>query len=90
MKGQLKAIKQLENVTATFSKRVFAITDNSDPARPNTLAFELYNQKIKKIDGYAIGDSVKVSFGISGREWRDSDGTIKYFTTLVAFDVEKA
>jgi Domain of unknown function (DUF3127) len=85
--GTLKLKKDEQKVSDSFKKREFVVTDNSTNY-PQHILFQLKQDKCRLLDDYNPGDEVKVGFFISGREWQ-KDGTVKYFTSLDAWRLER-
>lgn len=57
---------------------------------PQTLEFEFMGKNAHIIDDVAIGDIVKVTFDIKGREWTSpKDGTTKVFMSLSAYRIQQ-
>lgn len=79
--GIIKVKKETEQITDTFKKREFVLTDNSDQY-PQDINFQLSQDKVGLIDNYKVGDTIEVSFNLRGREWINPQGEAKYFNTL--------
>ncbi len=88
LRGRVKVIKDTTQITDTFSKREFVVTEE-DGMYPQDIMFELVQDKCSVIDGLNVGDEVEVSFNIRGREWTSPQGEVKYFNSLNAWRVEK-
>ena len=41
------------------------------------------------LESINIGDKIKVSFNLRGREWTNPNGEVRYFNTIDAWRVEK-
>lgn len=87
--GILKVKKEAVQVSEKFKNREFVLTTESDGKYPQQISFQLTQDKCSLIDGYAIGDSMKVHFNLRGREWTNPQGEVKYFNTLEAWRLEK-
>lgn len=86
--GVVKVIKDTEQVTDTFKKREFVITDNSS-SYPQDILFQLTQDRTSLIDDVKVNDIINVSFNIRGREWTSPQGEVRYFNSLDAWRVEK-
>lgn len=84
--GTLKVKKETEKVSDKFQKREFVVTDDNDKY-PQHILFQLKQDKCDYLEVYSLGDKVKVTFNLDGREWT-KDGITKYFTTLSAWKLE--
>ena len=89
LKGKIKVVNEVVEVSEKFKKREFIVTD-SDAMYPQDISFQLAQDNCSKIDGMSEGDEVEVSFNLRGREWTSPTGEVKYFNTLDAWRIEKA
>lgn len=87
IKGTIKVIKDIQQVSEKFQKREFVIETNEQ--YPQTIALELQGSNVDIIDAYAVGESVTVSIGLKGREWINPQGEAKYFNTIVAWRIQR-
>lgn len=86
--GRLKRISEIQQVTDTFKKREFSI--ETDEQYPQTIGFEIVQDKVNLIDGYNVGDLIEVFFNLRGREWRkDADSAVRVFNSLHAWRIQK-
>ncbi|MEO6883317.1 MAG: DUF3127 domain-containing protein [Bacteroidia bacterium] len=85
--GTLKVKGKEQQISEKFKKREFVITDNSSQY-PQHISFQLTQDKCSLMDGYNVGDDVKVFFNLRGREWTAKDGELKYFNSLEAWKLE--
>ncbi|HTB07559.1 MAG TPA: DUF3127 domain-containing protein [Bacteroidia bacterium] len=90
LNGIVKLKRDEQKVSDSFKKREFVVTDNSSQY-PQHILFQLTQDRCRLLDNVNVGDDVKVSFFIRGREWTGKDGgAVKYFTSLDAYRVEKS
>jgi single-strand DNA-binding protein len=88
LQGILKAKFAEQQVSEKFRKRDFVITDNSSQY-PQHVTFQLLQDRCGLIDAFQLGQEIKVSFNIRGREWADpKSGETKYFNTVEAWRIE--
>lgn len=85
--GKVKELKETEVVTATFKKRELVVT--TDEQYPQHILIEFAQDKCNLLNGYAIGQDVKVSINLRGREWVNPQGETKYFNSIQGWRVEK-
>lgn len=89
LKGELKVIQPVVQVSDSFKKREFVVVDASGQYA-QTIQFQVVQDRCDILDKLKVGDSVDVTFFLRGREWTNpKDGVIKYFNTLDAWKVEK-
>ena len=86
--GQLKLKYDTQKVSDKFSKRDFVLATDLSTPYPQFLSFQLNQDKCSILDNFNIGDELKVSFNLRGREWNSPQG-IKYFNTIEAWRIEK-
>ena len=90
LNGIIKLKRDEQKVSDSFKKREFVVTDNSSNY-PQHILFQLTQERCRLLDDVNVGDQVKVSFFIRGREWQGKDGGgVKYFTSLDAWKVERS
>lgn len=85
--GTLKVKGETQQVTESFKKREFVITDEQSQY-PQHIQFELTQDKCSLLDKYYAGDEIKVHFNLRGREWVDKEGRTRYFNSLQAWRIE--
>ena len=86
--GEIKVVNETVQVSDSFTKREFVISDTSS-MYPQDILFQSVQDKCSMLDGYKVGDNVEVSFNLRGREWTSPQGEVKYFNTLDAWRIEK-
>lgn len=87
--GILKVKNDTQVVSEKFSKREFVITTDSTTQYPQYISFQLTQDKCTLLDNYQVGEEIKVSFNLRGREWNGPQG-IRYFNSLEAWRLEKS
>jgi Domain of unknown function (DUF3127) len=86
--GILKVKGTEQVVSEKFKKREFVLTDNQSQY-PQHLSFQLAQDKCSLIESFEVGQEIKVSFNLRGREWNDpKSGQMKYFNSLDAWRIE--
>jgi len=85
-KGTLIRKSDAVRVSEKFVKREFVVSDNA-PSYPQTLLFELTQDRCKEIDDINAGDEINIHYQLKGREWKNPEGVLKVFNTLNAFKV---
>ena len=85
--GTLKVKNAEQKVSEKFKKREFVLTDNSSQY-PQHVLFQLTQDRCNLIEGYKVGDEIKVSFNLRGREWQNPQGEIKFFNSLDVWRIE--
>ena len=85
--GILKVKSPEVKVSEKFKKREFVLTDNAQ-SYPQTILFQLTQDRTSLIENAKVGDEVTVHFLLKGREWKNPQGEIKFFNSLDVFRVE--
>ena len=89
LKGTLKKINQVVNVSEKFKKREFVVTTTEDKF-PQDILLQLSQDNVDLVDEFVLGDEVNVGFNLRGREWvNPKTGEVRYFNTLEAWRVSK-
>ena len=85
--GRVKVINPTQQVSASFKKREIVVT--TEEQYPQHIIMDLINTRIDLLDAYNVGDQVKVSVNLRGREWVSPQGETKYFNTIQGWRIEK-
>ena len=85
--GKVKYISQDIKVSDSFTKRELVVT--TDEQYPQHILINFVQDKCDLIDKLVIGDNVKVSINLRGREWVNPQGESKYFNDIQGWRVEK-
>jgi Domain of unknown function (DUF3127) len=88
--GILKLKYDTQQVSDKFKKRDFVLTIEPTSPYPQHVTMQLTQDKVSLIDSFNVGEEMKVSFNLRGREWNSPQGETKYFNTIDAWRVEKA
>ena len=88
--GTIKLINSTLTVGANnFRKREIVVTTDEDQY-PQTLSLEFTQDKCDLLNNFQVGQRVKVSLNLRGREWINPQGEAKYFNTLQGWKIEQA
>lgn len=85
--GRLHADLGTRQVSERFRCRDFVL-EIQDGNYPQFVKFQLTQDKCDLLDNYRVGEDLKVSFNLSGRESQDRNGNTTYFTNLTAWRVD--
>lgn len=72
--------------TETFKKKEIAVDTGGD--YPQKIGIEFVNDKEELLDVISIGQKVKVTVNLRGREWVNPEGVSKFFNSLSAWKIE--
>lgn len=74
-------------VSASFKKSELVVT--TDEQYPQHILIEFAQDKCDLVDPYQIGENVKVSINLRGREWVNPQGETKYFNSIQGWKIER-
>lgn len=85
--GKIKLISDVQTFGSNgFRKReVVVVTDEQYPQMIN---IEFHQDKTDLLNNYNVGQDVKVSINLRGREWINPQGEAKYFNSIVGWRIE--
>jgi len=85
--GIIKRIGDDEQVSATFKKRELVVATQEQ--YPQFISINFIQDKCDLLDPYNLGEEVKVSINLRGREWVNPVGEVKYFNDIQGWRIEK-
>ncbi|ATA89890.1 DUF3127 domain-containing protein [Capnocytophaga stomatis] len=87
LQGRIKLISNTQTFgTNGFQKREVVIT--TEEQYPQHVIFEFTQEKCALLDAFRVGQLVKISFNVRGREWINPQGEAKYFNSLQGWRIE--
>ena len=86
--GKLHAIFEANQITERFRKREFVVELGDNPRYPQHVMFQLSGDRCENLDGFSVGDEVRVEFQLRGREWQSPQGETKYFNSLDVWSID--
>jgi hypothetical protein len=85
--GKIKLINETQTFGASgFRKRELVVTTNEQ--YPQMLLVEFVQDKCDLLNNYAVGQDVKVSINLRGREWVNPEGVAKYYNSIQGWRIE--
>lgn len=88
--GKLHVINDTQQISDRFQKREFVVEMSDNPRYPQYVLFQLTGNRVDAIEGFKVGDEVKIEFSLRGREWTSPKGEVKYFNSLDVWAIERA
>ena len=85
--GKVKVVGAEQQVSPTFRKRELVVT--TDEQYPQSIMIEFVQDKSDLLNSVAVGENVKVSINLGGREWVNPQGETKYFNSIKGWRIEK-
>lgn len=87
--GKITKIKEAQTFGASgFRKRELVVTTNEQYPQP--LMIEFVQDKCDLLNAYQVGQDVKVSINLRGREWINPQGEAVYFNSIQGWRIEAA
>lgn len=85
--GKIKMIGETQTVgTGGFRKRELVVT--TEEQYPQHIMVEFVQDKTDLLNSLKVGQNVKVSINLRGREWVNPQGETKYFNSIQGWRVE--
>ena len=78
---------ETQQVTERFDKRELVV--ELAGRHPQLLLFQLTGKRCADLDGFNLGDEVRVEFSLRGREWTGRQGEVRYFNSLEVSKLER-
>lgn len=87
LQGKIKMIDETKTFgTNGFRKRELVIT--TEEQYPQVIMIEFVQDKTDLLNAFKVGQDVKVSINVRGREWVNPQGETKYFNSIQGWRVE--
>jgi len=87
IEGKVKLIGETQTFgTNGFRKRELVVT--TDEQYPQHIMVEFVQDKCDLLNSYKVGQDVKVSINLRGREWTNPQGEVKYFNSIQGWRIE--
>ena len=87
VQGKIKLIDETKTFgTNGFRKRELVIT--TEEQYPQHIMIEFVQDKTELLNNFKVGQNVKVSINLRGREWTNPQGEVKYFNSIQGWRVE--
>ncbi|HKJ05918.1 MAG TPA: DUF3127 domain-containing protein [Flavobacteriaceae bacterium] len=71
-----------------FRKREVVIKTSEQ--YPQTLLIEFIQDKCDLLNNFQVGQDVKISINLRGREWTNPQGEVKYFNSIQGWRIENS
>ncbi|MGB5237628.1 MAG: DUF3127 domain-containing protein [Flavobacteriaceae bacterium] len=87
IQGTIKLISE----TKTFGNNGFRkreLVTTTEEQYPQHLLIEFVQDKTDLLDNFKVGQKVKVSINLRGREWTSPQGETKYFNSIQGWRIE--
>lgn len=87
VQGRIKMIDETKTYGNNgFRKREMVVT--TEEQYPQHIMIEFVQDKCDLLNNYSVGQMVKVSINLRGREWVNPQGETKYFNSIQGWRIE--
>lgn len=87
VQGKIKMIDETKTYGSNgFRKRELVVT--TEEQYPQHIMIEFVQDKTDLLNSYQVGQNVKVSINLRGREWVNPQGETKYFNSIQGWRIE--
>jgi len=87
IQGKVKVIGETQTFGSNgFRKREIVVT--TEEQYPQHIMVEFVQDKTDLLNSYNVGQSVKISINLRGREWTNPQGEVKYFNSIQGWRIE--
>jgi hypothetical protein len=86
--GKIKKIDETKTFGSNgFRKRELVVT--TDEQYPQMIMIEFIQDKCDLLNNFNVGEDVRISINLRGREWINPEGEAKYFNSIQGWRIEK-
>ncbi|RMB63457.1 DUF3127 domain-containing protein [Dokdonia sinensis] len=87
VQGKVKMIGETQTFGSNgFRKREIVVT--TEEQYPQHIMVEFVQDKTDLLNNYQVGQNVKISINLRGREWVNPQGETKYFNSIQGWRIE--
>ncbi len=87
IQGKIKVVGEEQTFGNNgFRKRELVVT--TEEQYPQHIMVEFVQDKCDLLNNYQIGQDVKISINLRGREWTNPQGEVKYFNSIQGWRIE--
>lgn len=87
IQGKVKKLGETQTFgNGGFRKREIVVT--TEEQYPQDLMVEFVQDKTDLLNNYQVGQNVKISINLRGREWTSPQGEVKYFNSIQGWRIE--
>ena len=86
--GKIKVLGDIKTYGDNgFRKREVVLTTQEQ--YPQHLLIEFIQDRCELLDSFNVGENVKISINLRGREWENPEGEVKYFNSIHGWRIER-
>ena len=89
VQGKIKVIGETQTFGSNgFRKREVVVTTAEQ--YPQSIMVEFVQDKTDLLNNFGVGQDVKISINLRGREWTNPQGEVKYFNSIQGWRIESS
>ncbi|CAM3384661.1 DUF3127 domain-containing protein [Zobellia roscoffensis] len=89
VQGKVKMVGETQTFGNNgFRKREIVVT--TEEQYPQHIMVEFVQDKTDLLNNFSVGQDVKISINLRGREWTNPQGEVKYFNSIQGWRIEGA
>ena len=85
--GKVKVVGKPVEVSSAFTKCELVVSTNDQ--YPQHILINFVQDKCDLLQNVKVGDQIKVSINLRGREWVNPQGETKYFNDIQGWKIDK-
>lgn len=87
IQGKVKMVGETQTFGSNgFRKREVVVT--TEEQYPQHIMVEFVQDKTDLLNNFSVGQGVKISINLRGREWTNPQGEVKYFNSIQGWRIE--
>lgn len=87
IEGKVKMVGETQTFGNNgFRKREVVVT--TEEQYPQHIMVEFVQDKVELLNNFNVGQPVKISINLRGREWTNPQGEVKYFNSIQGWRIE--
>ena len=89
LEGKIKLVGETQTFGSKgFRKREVVVT--TEEQYPQSIMVEFVQDKTELLNSFSVGQNVKISINLRGREWTNPQGEVKYFNSIQGWRIENS
>lgn len=85
--GRVQKIFDIQTFSSGFRKREVVVLTQEQYPQP--ILIEFTQDRVDLVNSIQVGEEVRVSIGLRGREWTNPEGVVKYFNSINGWRIDK-
>lgn len=86
LQGTIKKISDIQTFASGFQKNYLVLL--TEEQYPQSIQIDFLSDNLDLLNTFSVGDKVKVSINIRGKQWTSPQGEVKYFNSITGWRIE--